>query len=604
MTPQEIHKALQNVQLNQTVRADKLLRHFYMYGHSSLIGDYQNMFQFSGDRIRFNLVQSCCDTLVNKIAKNAPRPTFLTEDGDWDKQQAAKKREKFVFGQFYKSEVYKKTPKALLQALVYGDGLVKVYSDDTSKQIMVEPVITPTVFVDERKALNGETREWFQVSYVDEDTLKELYPNHAKAIKEAPSEPMPFYLSGTVIGNLKMVIEYWKVPLRMKGDQKDKGEHKIIVGSTQLLSEKWDRPTQPFAKISFIPNLIGFWSKGVAETITPHQLEVNRTLKRISDALRLVASPKVLYEYTSKIVQSHFNNDVGSMIGYTGTRPDFIMPQAVGVELFNHLQYIYQQAYAEIGLSELTAQSKKPDGLDSGKALREYNDIETERFAALGKAWEQFHLDLAEMVLYEAKYLSDKFGKYTVLSPDPKGCEIIDFKDIDMDQDAYVMQCFPTSMLPKTPAGRLAYVQEMMGANLLSPEEGLSLLDFPDTEKITSLKTSELEDILATVDYMLTKDKYLAPEPYQNLNLGVSLMKKSFLKYKNKGCPDDKLDLLVRWINDALQLLAPPQQEPPMTVEDMPPGEPSPENAMPESDIPPAEALTTDPVSEIPQGAM
>jgi hypothetical protein len=567
MTPSEIVKELQTIMLNQTVRTEKIVRHFYMYGHSTLSGgDVASNLDFRSDRIRFNLVQSCCDTLVNKISKNSPRPTFLTEDGDWDKQQTAKKREKFVFGQFYKSGVYQTTPKALLQGLVFGDGFVKVYSDEISKEIKVEHVLTPTVYVDERKALNGVNYEWYETKYVDANTLKDMYPSHAKAIDDAPSQLLPFYLSGNIIGNLKMVVEYWKVPYR-KGE---KGEHKIIIGESELLSEDWNRTTPPFARISFINNLVGYFSKGVAETITPHQLEVNRTLKRISDALRLVASPKVLYEYTSKIVQSHFNNDVGAMIGYSGTPPQFVMPQAVGAELFNHLQYIYQQAYAEIGLSQLTAQSKKPEGLDSGKALREYNDIETERFAALAKAWEQFHMDIAEMVLLEAKYLTDKFGEYTVLSPDPKGCEIINFKDIDLSQDDYVMQCFPTSMLPKTPAGRLAYVQEMLGAQLISPEEGLSLLDFPDTEKITSLKVSELEDVLATVDYMLTKDKYLPPEPYQNLQLGVNIMKKSFLKYKNKGCPDDKLDLLVRWINDALQMLSPPQPEPELTASDMP----------------------------------
>lgn len=571
MEASEILKNLNSIVLNQTVRAEKLQRHFYMYGHSTLTGDYSSGLNFSQDRIRFNLVQSCCDTLVNKISKNSPRPSFLTEDGDWDKQQAAKQREKFVFGQFYKSDVYRKTPKALLQGLVFGDGFIKVYSDDKSREIKVEPMLTPSVFVDDRKALYGDPREYYEVRYIDKDTLKEIYPEHAAKIEKVPTELMPFYLSGTIIGTLVMVVEYWKVPLR----KDEKGVHKIICGELELLSEDWNRTTPPFAKISFIDNLVGYFSKGVAETITPHQLEVNRTLKRISDALRLVASPKVLYEYTSKIIQSHFNNDVGAMIGYSGTPPQFIMPQAVGVELFNHLQYIYQQAYAEIGLSQLTAQSEKPAGLNSGKALREYNDIETERFAALAKAWEQFHMDISELILIEAKYLSEKYGKYAVLAPDPKGCEIIDFKSIDLDQDDYVMQCFPTSLLPKTPAGRLEYVQEMLMSQLITPEEGLSLLDFPDTEKITSLKVSELDDAMATIDYMLTKDKYLPPEPFQNLTLGVEMMKKSYLKYKNRGCPDEKLDLLVRWINDALVMLTPPAPEPMVTAADMPQAEPT-----------------------------
>jgi hypothetical protein len=103
---------------------------------------------------------------------------------------------------------------------------------------------------------------------------------------------------------------------------------------------------------------------------------------------------------------------------------------------------------------------------------------------------------------------------------------------------------------------------------MLSPEEGMSLLDFPDTEKITSLKTSELDDILATIDFMLTKDKYLPPEPFQNLDIGIQLMKKAYLKYKNRGCPDEKLDLLYRWVNEALVMLAPPEN-PAMTADEL-----------------------------------
>jgi hypothetical protein len=558
MTPKEILKRVNSLTLDQTVRAEMLQRHFYMYGHSSLHSYGQFPTQGGMDRVRFNLVQSCSDTLLNKISKNSPRPTFLTEDGDWGLQQQAKKREKFVFGQFYKSRYYEQAKKALLQCLVFGDGFVKVYSDDKSKQIKIEPLFTPSLLIDERQAVYGQPSEYFEIRYVDKETLGEIYPDKKELISKAKSELMPFYLSGSVMGSLLMIVEYWKVPYR----EGEKGEHKIICGEADLLSEEWNRTNPPFAKISFISNVVGYFSKGVAETITPHQLEVNRTLKRISDALRLVASPKVLYDYASKIISGHFNNDVGAMIGYTGAKPDFIMPTAVGPELFTWMQTIKDSAFAEVGLSQLSAQSVKPAGLNSGVSLREYNDIETERFAALAKGWEQLAMDVSEMCLLEAKYLSDKFGEYAVLSPDPKGCEIIQFKDIDMPKDAFAMQCFPTSMLPKTPAGRLEFTQEMLAAGLISPEEGLSLLDFPDTEKITSIKTSELDDILATIDYMLDKDKFLPPEPFQNLQMGVDLMKKSYLKYKNKGCPDEKLDLLIRWINDALVMLSPPQEEP------------------------------------------
>ena len=59
---------------------------------------------------------------------------------------------------------------------------------------------------------------------------------------------------------------------------------------------------------------------------------------------------------------------------------------------------------------------------------------------------------------------------------------------------------------------------------------------------------------------MLEKDEYLPPEPYQKLEVGVQYMQSAYLYYKNRGCPQEKLDLLLNWINDATEMLSPPEE--------------------------------------------
>jgi len=545
------------------MRQNLLQDHFYMYGHSTVMSNASPNMYMGKTAVRFNLVQSCVDTLINKISKNKPRPTFLTDNGDWGLRKRAQKQEKFVFGMFQKLDVYKKSKRALLDCLVWGDGFVKVYS--RGKDIYVEPALTTEIIVDEQEAMYGTPRQMWQIRFMVQEQAADIFPDVKEAIMSAQTVTPPFYFSIPVVtSKLILLVEYWKLPERSTGPNGETilkgGEHRIICGDQDVIPpEEWKRETFPFAKISYVPNLVGYWSKGVTEIITSHQIEVNRTLKRISDALRLIASPKVLYEYTSKIIAQHFNNDVGAMISYTGTPPQFIMPQAVGPELFAHLENIVNKAYAEVGVSQLTASSEKPAGLNSGKALREYNDIETERFAALGHAWEDLHIDIAELLLEEAKTVAEKYGNYEVMAPDKKGCDVLDFKGTQIDKDKRVIQVYPSSMLPKTPAGRLEYVQEMMASQLITPEEGLSLLDYPDTEKVTRFKNAQFNDIMATIDYMLDKDMYLPPEPYQSLQVGIKYMQSAYLEYKNDGCPEEKLELLIRWINDATALLAPPE---------------------------------------------
>jgi len=544
----EINKAFQNLLLEQSVRGEMLQRHFHMYGHSTMSGD-RMPFMFTQDKIKFNLVQACSDTLLNKVSKNAPRARFLTDFGEWSNRKKAEQREKFVFGEFYKSKIYEKTPYTLLQCLIFGDGWFKVWNRDG--KIKAAPRLTTQVYVNEADMLGDEMkpREIFEIAFIDIEKLKQLYPAKAEKLASIQPAEAPFYINSNPYSKLICVVEYFRM---VCGD--DKGEHRIIAGDTDLIKpEAWNRPL-PYAHIGFMDNPIGFYSKGVAEVLTGHQVEVNRTLRKISDTVRL-SSSKVLYDYNSKIVKAHFNNDVGTMIGYLGQPPQFINPPAMNGEMFSWLQYTVQRAYEEIGISQLSAASAKPAGLNSGKALREYSDIETERFAALVKKWESLHIQIAELVLEEASAIAKEKGNYKVLAPNSKGCAVIDFKSIDMEKDSYYIQCYPTSMLPKTPAGRLEYVQEMAAAQFITPEEALSLLDFPDTEKITRFKASPMEDALATVDYMLEEGIYLPPEPYQNLAMCIKYMQSAYLYYKNQKCPEDRLDLLVRWIDDANMLI-------------------------------------------------
>ena len=71
---------------------------------------------------------------------------------------------------------------------------------------------------------------------------------------------------------------------------------------------------------------------------------------------------------------------------------------------------------------------------------------------------------------------------------------------------------------------------------------------------------------LSTTAYLITNDaEYIPPEPYQNLDYGIQFMNSMYLKMKTRKLPTERLDLLQKWINDALSLKAEmtqPQVEP------------------------------------------
>jgi hypothetical protein len=584
----EVHKNVfataGNIRRNQTAQEDLDERHFRLYSGLPLYSAFTFNLTFDTMDAKFtmNVVQAATNTLVSKICKNKIKPTFLTDDGNWGMQQQAKKLDKYVFGQFYKMNIYEESKKAFRDACIFGDGFIKHWHDSSGK-IHMKRVFKPCLIVNQAEVMYGqEPKTIYEVRIVDKQTLKQKYPDFTHEIDEASISDIPFFIDSFESNHqLAVVVEGYRVAhttLGKDGEEiKHKGKHFIGISTATFLLEDFEQEKIPYVKMTYVPNAVGYYGKGVAEIITGHQVELNRMLRRISRAMNLMSSPSILVDFMSEIVDTHFNNEVGTVIKYKNNPPIYNFPAGINPTVIDWFLTVYQKAFEEIGLSQLTAQSQKPAGLDSGKALREYNDIETERFAELAQAWEKFHLDIADAVILHSKEIADQGGDVIVLSPEKMGAQKIDFKKIKLKDSEYIMQVYPTAMLPKTPAGRLAYVQEMMGAGLLTPEEGLGLLEFPDISEIVENKNAYIDDIRHTAYLIVNDAEYNPPEPYQNLQYGITFMNSMYLKMKTRGLPSERLDLLQKWINDALTL-----QEQMSTPPEMPMMEPGMEQMPPE----------------------
>lgn len=566
-----VFSAVGNIRRNQTAIEDLQERHFRLYSGLPLYSAFTFNLAFDQMDAKFtmNVVQAATNTLVSKITKNKIKPTFLTDGGDWGMQQQAKKLDKYVYGQFYKLKVREEAKKAFRDACVFGDGFIKHWHDSEGN-IHIKRVFNPCLIVDQAETLYGqEPKTIYEVRIVEKDVLKEKYPDFKLEIDEASISDVPFFIdSFETSHNLVVVLEAWRVKIK-NGKQEKVGKHFIGISTATFIMEDFDFEEIPYISMPFMPNAIGFYSKGVAEMITGHQVEINRTLRRLSRSMNLMSSPQILVDYMSDIIDTHFNNEVGNIIKYKNTPPVYNFPQGVSPVVIDYLLMMYQKAFEEVGISQLSAQSKKPEGLDSGKALREYNDIETERFAEVAQNWESFHLKIAEAIIKHSVKIRESGGKVTVLSPSKYGAEKIDFKDIKLKDSEYVMQAYATNMLPKEPSGRLQYVQELISMQILDPEDAADLLEFPDVTEAMALKSAGRNDIKNVANLIIEKGEYIVPEPYQSIDFGIQYMNSMYSLMKIRGLPVERLDLLQRWINDALALKAemtPPPQELPQEL--------------------------------------
>lgn len=515
------------------------------------------------DRITYNVVQSAIDTVTAKIAKNKPRPMFLTSGGDYRLQRKAQKLDKFVAGVFYENKIYEQGPLVFRTSAVLGDGLLKGFIQDG--RVKLEMVDPRQIFVDQQEARYGCPRQLHEVRAVDRDVLIGLFPDHKKAILNAPAAK---YFTGTVsnVADQVNVMESWHLP---SSEASDDGVHCICLqGGVELYSEKWTKNYFPFARMKWCERLEGYWSQGGAEQIQGIQLEINKLLWVIQRSYHLAGSFKVLLENGSKIVKEHLNNDIGAIVSYTGTPPQYITPPIIQPEIYQWLQTLKASAYEQLGVSMLSAASKKPDGLDSGKALREYNDIESERFMVIGQKYEQLFLEAAAIVVDLAKDIYTEKGEFKVKYPGKKFIETIDWKDVDLKEDQYQLQMFPVSSLPQTPMGRLQTIQEYMQAGLIDPRTGRKLLDFPDLEAVESVENAAENYLTEVFDKMLYDGVYTAPEPFDDLSLAREMALQYYAWGKQSSVPEKHLEL-IRTFLDQITVLEQAANQPPPQAQDM-----------------------------------
>lgn len=550
---------VQNLRKDQGFRQDENLKNLRLYGNLEAYS-LQNYNYYRSEptsalqnRVTLNVVQSMIDTVVSKLTKNNPRASFLTSGGDWDMQRKAKKLTQFVDGQFYATDFYSKRAMAIQDSCIFGTGALKFYRD--GKNIKVERVFIDEFTVDEVEALYGEVRTISQTKLIHRDVLKAMFPDKATDIEIITSTEISQWQSSTVkkVDDMVQVVESWKLPSIPGADD---GKHAIVIAGLTLVDEKYDKSYFPFLFWKWGVRPVGFWGQGIAEQLTGIQLEINKILRTIQVSMHLVSVPKIFVEASSKIVSSHLNNKIGGIIKYVGTPPQEGKLGTIPPDLFNHLDRLYNRAYEVVGVSQLAAMASKPQGLNSGKALREFNDLESERFMSVAKRDEQLVMDASRMMIDLAKDIYGEFGEYTVKTKGKRSMEVVDWADVDLSDDQYIMQVFPVSSLSRTPAGRLQDVQELMSAGLIGPQDGMKLLDFPDLQEFYNFNNAGIEDIERTIEKMIDDGDYSSPEPYQNLQLGITKMQQAYLMYRMGNAPEERLELFRRWIEDAQSLMA------------------------------------------------
>lgn len=568
---------IQALDNNQQERYAQNLHHLRLYSNRVAMGLYGGDWAVydQSDKLKLNIVKAIIDAATAQISTNQTRPMFLTEKGNDKMQKRGKALAKFSLGQFHACRQYEIGLDVFRDAEIFSTGFEKVYAYQC--EVRCERTFPNEIVVDDLECRYSEPRTMFQIKEVSREVLEENYPKFKQEIATA-GDIRESSLSSTEERNKPIhVAEGWHLPSCKKA--KD-GRHVIVINNATLVDEPWTRPRFPFAKFSWSTAPIGYFGVGLAEELCSIQIEINYILQKIQKLMTLATS-QVWVEKGSEINTGSLNNDDMVARSFKGRPPVFMTVASVSPEYFSQLDRLWNRAFEVSGVSQMAATAQLPAGLDSGKAIRTYADQTSKRFRHIEQRWEQFQLDVADLMIEAAREIEEKDGEYKVKTMSRNGIEELRFKDVDLDRDKYVLRAHPVSFLPDTPAGKMQTIKEFGEISPDFQKNLISLLEYPDLEAAVSLFNAPTELADLVIDLMLDKGEPVTPEPLWPLEEMIQRANLAAMKAKVSNVDDSKIELLRQFIADCDELLKPqqPQQAAAMPAQQ---GAPMPEQPSPE----------------------
>jgi len=505
----------------------------------------------SNQRACFNGIASCVDTATAKIAKNKPRVKYATSNGSWTQQQRARRRTQFTDAAFRVSGFKEQAVASFRDGSVFGTG--HVFFREVGDKVVAEKVCPLDVTVDEDDAVDSKPSQMHRRKAVRRDALIAEYPNFEREIGDAPELPD----SNNSIADMVLVIESWRLP---SGPKSTDGRHVVCLQNVTLVDEQWSKDWFPCVQIRWARKLVGFNGRAMTEELAGLQLKLNRLDKMIDVGIESCCIPRCFVP-AGAVVATHKLFDFG-VISYKGqTPPTFSTAAAMPPEVYQEREATIAKMYKVSGISELSASSQKPAGLNSGAAIREYQDQNSERFSDQGDRWEDVWVEAARILLDIYQDMHKRGVTVALLAIGQRNSRMIQLEDVLLDEADYVRSAFPVSQLPNTPEGKLQFTTELSQAGYIDHDMALELLQLGDVDDGMSLLTAPFDDALMLIDQMLEDGEPASPEPYMNLALTQKLAQSAYLRAHHGHCPEERLALLRAFLEQLASMMTPPQTD-------------------------------------------
>lgn len=431
---------------------------------------------------QLNVIASCIDTLHSKIAQSKVRPFFTTINGTFKDIQAVKQAQQF-FDVFYDTQnVNRKISDAFRDACIFDTGVI--YVDEDNRR--VERVLPFQVYVRPAEANYGRITRIF---YEQRDYPVTLLPK--KVADKVTNKSIQYMDYGIYYDTVEQTKAYT-------------GNGKI------LLVEEYKQDIIPFVFLYYKNPILGNISTSVADMLVNIQQEINILMAKIKDASQLNPALTFLVPEGSNLKATQLNNRIGNILTYnpiqgSGTPVTSSTPAFIDSQYITLLNELIQKSYDLVGISMLSAQSKKPTGLNSGIALATMEDVESDRFETQLNQVIRAYIDVAKTCI-------QVFPQDENILPEISTRVSIKWKDIVKESSNMNIQYSGADNLSKDPSTKLQQLQQLSQAGVIPSARIPQLMQIPDLEMGYSLSNNAIDAVMAVIKDCLENDNMKVPE--------------------------------------------------------------------------------------------
>lgn len=442
---------------------------------SEVVGFYQRgTFSTSDDTtsaIQENVIASCIETLCSKIASQKVRPFFNTVNGTFKEMQIAKQAQVFFDMLYEENNVNKIITDAFRNACVFDKGIVKISDDGITNRLPWN------VFFDPREVTYN------QITYV------------AEKLPKTPGRILELKYGIKADRNLDYTVyEYYDVMEHIKAV--------YVQELNKVVTHEYKPNIIPYLEIHYTNPVKGDTSQSVVDQLYGIQTQIDELLAVMKDSIAVNPGMTLLVPRSSNIKTNMLSNRTGQIIQYdpipgqttspvTYATNDIISPQFVQL-----LDKLKNDAYEIVGISQLSATSQKPAGLNSGIALNTMEDIESSRFETQLNSVVRLYVDVAKACL-------DIFPPEIDILPDDLNRANIKWKDIVEARNNMKIQFSAAESLSKDPSEKLKQLVALSQAGVIPQSHIATLMELPDLQSGYNLANNAFNSVYTFIDNVL-----------------------------------------------------------------------------------------------------